>query len=63
MRCGKCGKMMKVIDSREGEGKRIRREYCAPCDYEIFTCEQKIDYVEGLTLINKFYKNYKGGQK
>lgn len=56
MKCPKCNKSMKVIDSRMIGDRRIRRRYCADCQYDMFTAEQKMDYVEGMMIINDFYK-------
>lgn len=56
MKCPDCKNNTKVLDSRLIGDRRIRRRYCKKCGYEMYTSEQKMDYVEGMMLINNFYK-------
>lgn len=57
MICPECKKSLRVLDTRVVGDKRIRRRYCKRCGYEMYTCEQKMDYLEGMRLINDFYKD------
>lgn len=56
MKCPDCNNNLRVLDSRLIGAKQIRRRYCKKCGYEMYTCETKMDYIEGMMLINDFYK-------
>lgn len=58
MKCPDCKNNTKVLDSRLIGDRRIRRRHCTQCEYEMYTSEQKIDYMEGVALMNKWYENY-----
>ena len=55
--CENCGcQNLNVVDTRYINGMIIRRRVCRSCNRAQYSKEIPIDYVEGLGIMNEYYK-------
>lgn len=59
MICPKCGDKAKVVDSRQINEYRIRRNQCKSCRHLFYSREQLIPWIDGMKLMDIYAEQRK----